>query len=772
MSRLYLYGIFHGNLSFSYIPKDLYGQIIERCYWPLLEIIQNHKIPFGLELPAYTLQMINRIDPKWVQKLAELWEKDYCQFIGSGYIQSIMPLIPHEANNKNLHYGNEVYKTLLGRVPNMAFVNEQVFSKSLPSIYKSAGYDSLVVNWDSALPLQSNPDLKYKTCRIKLDDSNIDIPILWHYTAAYRHLQNYIEKKSSLSDYTSWLNTNIPASGYRTLAFYSSDWEVFDFKPWDSYPDGFESPYQGEMDRLSGLIDIISNRNDVTFISPNEAINIFKDKPVVNPSSSANPLPYKKQDQHGMLRWAVGGRDAVRFNTQCYQLYNILITTDAAIRNSNGNAIGKYDPTSELWRELCYLWSSDFRTFTTEEKNMEFRNRMGAALYKAESIRAEVKTKTRSNNISRFDTNKINQMNLPVKIYAPSDTTENYISPNRTLEINDNFYQCQIINDPAPAGYTSLMSTGIADIYNLYDACIVKTPQIESINPPFFHIDSNKNTIQTESVKVILDLAAGGRISEISFPNIVSIPIITNDNNSTKKQDNTADINILNWDGDRLNDCSQASIIYPDYDSDFRLFVPILCRLITDFAVIWKTYRIYFDIPRIDINIRLQLKDLVPKSFRLGEMVFNTKAFDLESLHYITTNGGSLPEQFNLNHNYFDHGEPMDYGVTARTSIGASEGWVVISDSKKGVGLITDQTSIYSVPLLSHTQSDDGTTSSNLSVSHSLDEHDPTSHTLWRGHTLWNLSIIGGNTNITELTKTAARLINRMPETVGESSFV
>ena len=219
MSKLYLYGIFHGNLSFSYIPKDLYGQIIERCYWPLLEIIQKHRVPFGLELPAYTLKMINRIDPDWVLKLADLWDKGYCQFIGSGYIQSIMPLIPYEVNVKNLLYGNEVYRDLLGRIPDMAFVNEQVFSKSLPEIYKSAGYESLVVNWDSALPLHLNPELKYKTCKIKLNSENNHMPILWHYTTAYRHLQNYIEQKSGLTDYT---NGSIRISLYREIEHWPS----------------------------------------------------------------------------------------------------------------------------------------------------------------------------------------------------------------------------------------------------------------------------------------------------------------------------------------------------------------------------------------------------------------------------------------------------------------------------------------------------------------------------------------------------------------------
>ena len=141
------------------------------------------------------------------------------------------------------------------------------------------------------------------------------------------------------------------------------------------------------MNRLSGLIDQLLNRDDVTFISPNEAINMFSDKPEVNPTSSANPLPYKKQDQHGMLRWAVGGREAVRFNTQCYELYNELLNTDTAIAHSTRDLAIEENAISDIWRELCYLWSSDFRTFTTEDKYIEFRNRIGAALNQIHTLK-------------------------------------------------------------------------------------------------------------------------------------------------------------------------------------------------------------------------------------------------------------------------------------------------------------------------------------------------------------------------------------------------
>ncbi len=112
MGRLLIYGVFHGNLNYSYIPEDLYPQIIRRCYWPLLDMIDSMKIPFGLEFSAYSLETINRIDPAFVTRLRDMWGDGACEFVGCGYMQEIMPLIPLEVNKVNLVYGNQVYREL------------------------------------------------------------------------------------------------------------------------------------------------------------------------------------------------------------------------------------------------------------------------------------------------------------------------------------------------------------------------------------------------------------------------------------------------------------------------------------------------------------------------------------------------------------------------------------------------------------------------------------------------------------------------------------
>ena len=274
MTKLFLYAIFHANLNFSYIPKDLYPQIVRLCYRPLLEFAEKTQIPLAFEMSANTLRTVQQIDPELVKLLKQLWHRDTCQFIGSGYVQSIMPLMPARANNKNLQHGNEIYEELLGKTPDMAFINEQVYSKSLPSIYRDNGYNSLVINWDSSATKELTPELVYQPCSVRIEDKE-SMPIVWHYTEAYRAVQNYVEQKISLSEYKKWFNSKIDSNSNRSMGFYSSDWDVFDFKPWDSYPDGFPSPYQGEMKRLTDLISYLNNREDVEFVTPDRILDII-----------------------------------------------------------------------------------------------------------------------------------------------------------------------------------------------------------------------------------------------------------------------------------------------------------------------------------------------------------------------------------------------------------------------------------------------------------------------------------------------------------------
>lgn len=76
------------------------------------------------------------------------------------------------------------------------------------------------------------------------------------------------------------------------------------------------------------------------------------------------PIPVKKQRKYNLSRWAVTGRDDLAINAACESIYRGL---------ANGNA------TPVEWKELCYLWASDFRTHITQKRWDAFCQRLKAA---------------------------------------------------------------------------------------------------------------------------------------------------------------------------------------------------------------------------------------------------------------------------------------------------------------------------------------------------------------------------------------------------------
>ena len=66
MEKLSLYTVFHGNLNYSSIPRESYHDIIDLCYWPILNAIRNYGLKAGLEFSSNTLETINEIDPLFI----------------------------------------------------------------------------------------------------------------------------------------------------------------------------------------------------------------------------------------------------------------------------------------------------------------------------------------------------------------------------------------------------------------------------------------------------------------------------------------------------------------------------------------------------------------------------------------------------------------------------------------------------------------------------------------------------------------------------------
>ena len=152
---LHLFSVFHLNLAFSSIEEEQRGDVIARCYWPLLRLAERCG-PIGMEISGYTLEEIAARDPEWIGRARSLVAQGRIELIGSGFSQMIGPLVPARVTAENLRLGHEVYVRLLGSRPRVALVNEQAYAAGLVGLYRDAGYDALVMDWEN--PAANHPE--------------------------------------------------------------------------------------------------------------------------------------------------------------------------------------------------------------------------------------------------------------------------------------------------------------------------------------------------------------------------------------------------------------------------------------------------------------------------------------------------------------------------------------------------------------------------------------------------------------------------------------
>ena len=79
-------------------------------------------------------------------------------------------------------------------------------------------------------------------------------------------------------------------------------------------------------------------------------------------TSAKYPIVVKKQEKYNIIRWAVSGRNDTLINTICWSLYK---------------SIAKEKKINfKKFKELCYLWSSDFRTHITFKRWLKYLKRL------------------------------------------------------------------------------------------------------------------------------------------------------------------------------------------------------------------------------------------------------------------------------------------------------------------------------------------------------------------------------------------------------------
>jgi hypothetical protein len=362
---LELYTLFHCNLAFSMIPREHFPTVVERCYSPLLDLAEKG-FPIAIEMTAWTLKEVNRIDPSFIERLRSLWQAGKCEFIGSGYSQAIFPLIPTDVNRWNLEIGNRYYQDLLGRRPRIALVNEQTFSRGLVDLYREAGYDCLIMDWNNSHQHNHYPK-EYLYHPQRAAGLKADIDVLWSHSIAFQKFQRCVHGEITCDEYLDFLFSHAGTGEERVFPLYTNDAEVFSYRP------GHDATAEDEYKNLEMLLKRIAEDGRAELTTPSRILASSRGQRrsnIIKLESVETPVVCKKQDKYNPLRWAAAGRDSVHINTECHKVYE-------SIRALIEQGALEKDTLERFKEVLCELWGSDFRTNTIDEKFAWFQNRLG-----------------------------------------------------------------------------------------------------------------------------------------------------------------------------------------------------------------------------------------------------------------------------------------------------------------------------------------------------------------------------------------------------------
>lgn len=362
--RLLWFTTFHLNLMYSCIEEECRPEVIRRCYWPLLKLAQDGGVPLGVEASGLTLEIVHAIDPTWIEQLRRLVDERKIELIGSGYAQIIGPLVPAEVNAANLCLGHDVYERLLGIRPRIALVNEQAYSSGMVEHYQKAGYQAIIMEWQN--PAHAHPEWisewRYLP-QLACDQHGNSMPVIWNDSIAFQKFQRFAHGEIELHEYVNYLEGQLGGS-VRAFSLYGNDAEIFDFRP-GRYATESSLGSESEWSAIGKVIAHLESDPRFRAVRPCEVLEFMNQPGAGNRlqlESSNEPIPVKKQGKYNLTRWSVTGRDNVSINTRCWRIYRSLQK--------------KLEAPAGDWQELCYLWSSDFRTHITERRWRAYQERL------------------------------------------------------------------------------------------------------------------------------------------------------------------------------------------------------------------------------------------------------------------------------------------------------------------------------------------------------------------------------------------------------------
>ena len=591
---LLLYNFFHLNLAYSAIEEEDRTRVIEKCYWPLLRLAQERQLPFSIELSGYTLETIQALDPRWVEELKFLIQAGTCELIGCGYAQVIGPLVPHEVTSANLRIGNMVYQELLSTRPTVALLNEQAYSQGLVPLYKEVGYEAIIMEWNNPAREHPewNPKWRYTQKRAK-GTGESEISLIWNESIGFQKFQRYAHGELDLDELLTYVRSH-QTSSVHALPLYGNDVEIFDYRP-GRYMTEAKIHDEGEWERIDRLYAALQHEPDMHFIKTSEVMDLTDVQGAsqkLQLTSAAQPIPVKKQDKYNIVRWAVTGRDDLGINTRCWRLCEALKCSSSS--------------TEKDWKELCYLWSSDFRTHITEKRWETYLSRLRAF---EEKFRTDPLTNSLPESSGMRQWNSYSRIGRYLKIDGK----------NLSLRLN-----CK---------------KGLA-LDSFIDRTVSESTLFGTLHHGYF-----------DDIGWGADYYSGHLVFESPGAH-------------------------------KVTDLVSVEPEIQETDRELE----ISCVIQTPLGPIEKTWLIDDERRKLTLRYKIDWKEPVIGSLRLGYLTLIPGELNDKQLRYSACNGGREPETFHLK-STVNHSKALSFLISAAQAIGLTTGHLEISDDKHQVQL-------------------------------------------------------------------------------------
>jgi len=614
---LQLYTIFHLNIAYSSIEEEQRPEVIRCCYWPLLRLARKYDLPFGIEATGHTLEAIAAVDSAWIDELRRLTAEGNCEFVGSGYSQIIGPLVPADVNAANLRLGHQVYEHMLGFRPDIALVNEQAYSAGLVQHYIDAGYRAIAMEWDNPFRCHPewNPEWRYFP-QIACGQHGEKIPLIWNNAIAFQKFQRYAHGEMALDEYLEYFCGHLSDES-RAFPLYGNDVEIFDFRP-GRYHTEASLHEDGEWNRIDRLFEALLSDSSFSFIRPNQALDLMELPGAGNRlhlESPEQPIPVKKQEKYNITRWAVTGRDDLNINTACWRIFESLKANPAS--------------NDDDWRELCYLWSSDFRTHITEKR------------WKAYLDRINPSTICRSYRAGKMG--RINKEHESCK-FRLSSQEKPQMPPNVQVERGKS--------------YLTVETDAIKILLNSRRGFAIDALWFKDISENWLcgtlhhgYFDDINWGADYYTGHLVLESPGHRRITD-------------------------------------LEPAEQVTVAYEQATESVRIQTEILL----DCGKLYKTFRINSngDQSYVDIDYQLGWAKPTAGSLRLGYITINPEAFSQPNLFYATHNGGHDLEYFKIAEP-INHGDAVSFLVSAKQVLGCTGSIVKLGDHMRHISVIVDK---------------------------------------------------------------------------------